>query len=148
MPTPAEVLATDAETLRGIGLSYAKASYLHDLAERLVDGPPRPDRLRALDDDGARDALTEVRGVGRFTADGCPHARASQARRLAGGDLALRRAVERETGDSILRRRFEQVDALGGSASARGERRSRPRISTRSVEPCEANCGESRDVSA
>ena len=31
MPTPAEVLATDAETLRGTGMSYAKAAYLHDL---------------------------------------------------------------------------------------------------------------------
>jgi HhH-GPD superfamily base excision DNA repair protein len=30
MPTPAELLATTAETLRGIGMSYAKAAYLHN----------------------------------------------------------------------------------------------------------------------
>jgi DNA-3-methyladenine glycosylase II len=33
---PAELLATDEEALRGIGLSRAKAVYLHDLAARLV----------------------------------------------------------------------------------------------------------------
>jgi HhH-GPD superfamily base excision DNA repair protein len=38
MPTPAELLATDAETLRTIGMSRAKAAYLHDLAARLQDG--------------------------------------------------------------------------------------------------------------
>ena len=70
MPTPAQLLATDAETLRGIGMSYAKARYLHDLAARLEDGRLDLDRLRSLDDEAARDALTEVKGVGRFTADG------------------------------------------------------------------------------
>src|SRR5262249_4570659 len=38
MPTPAELLATDAGTLRVIGMSRAKAAYLHDLAARLEDG--------------------------------------------------------------------------------------------------------------
>jgi hypothetical protein len=44
MPTPAELLATDAEPLRGIGMSRAKAAYLHDLAARLEDGRLDPDR--------------------------------------------------------------------------------------------------------
>ena len=64
MPTPAELLATDAETLRGIGMSRAKAAYLHDLAGRLEDGRLDPDRLSALNDNSARTALTEVKGVG------------------------------------------------------------------------------------
>jgi hypothetical protein len=36
LPTPVELLATDTETLRGVGLSRAKTVYLRDLAERLV----------------------------------------------------------------------------------------------------------------
>jgi DNA-3-methyladenine glycosylase II len=112
MPTPAEVLATDAETLRGIGLSYAKASYLHDLAERLVDGRLDLDRLRALDDDGARDALTEVRGVGRFTADGALMLALRRPDVWPAADLALRRAVERNWGLDPPAS-VEQVDALG-----------------------------------
>jgi 3-methyladenine DNA glycosylase/8-oxoguanine DNA glycosylase len=38
LPTPTELLDTDAVTLRRIGLSRAKADYLHDLAARLEDG--------------------------------------------------------------------------------------------------------------
>jgi 3-methyladenine DNA glycosylase/8-oxoguanine DNA glycosylase len=32
LPSPAELLGIDAETLRGIGMSGAKSVYLHDLA--------------------------------------------------------------------------------------------------------------------
>ena len=112
MPTPAELLATDAETLRGIGMSRAKAVYLHDLAARLQDGRLDPDRLRTLDDDAARTALIEVKGVGRFTADGVLMLALRRPDVWPAADLALRRAVERiwelDPPASI-----EQVDALG-----------------------------------
>ena len=112
MPTPAELLATDAETLRGIGMSYAKGRYLHDLAARLEDGRLDLDRLRTLDDDAARAALTEVKGVGRFTADGVLMLSLRRPDVWPAADLAFRRAVERvwelEPPASI-----EQVDALG-----------------------------------
>jgi DNA-3-methyladenine glycosylase II len=62
IPTPAELLATASETLRGIGMSRAKAVYLQDLAARLEDGRLDLDRLSTLDDDDARIALTEVKG--------------------------------------------------------------------------------------
>ena len=112
MPTPAEVLATDAETLRGVGLSYAKAGYLHDLATRLVDGRLEIDRLQALDDDAARAALTEVKGVGRFTADGALMLALRRPDVWPAADLALRRAVERIWGLDPPAT-VEQVDALG-----------------------------------
>jgi DNA-3-methyladenine glycosylase II len=112
LPTPAELLATDAETLRAIGMSRAKAVYLHDLAARLEDGRLDLDRLRALDDDAARAKLTEVKGVGRFTADGVLMLALRRPDIWPAADLALRRAVERvwglETPASV-----EQVDALG-----------------------------------
>jgi hypothetical protein len=67
---PADLVATDAETLRSIGLSRAKAEYLRDLAECLSDSRLDLERLRILDDDAARAELMQVKGVGRFTADG------------------------------------------------------------------------------
>jgi 3-methyladenine DNA glycosylase/8-oxoguanine DNA glycosylase len=94
-PTPAELLATDGEALRGIGLSRAKALYLHDLAARLVDGRLELERLRALDDDAARDELTQVKGVGRFTADGVLLLTLGRRDIWPAADLALRRAVAR-----------------------------------------------------
>jgi DNA-3-methyladenine glycosylase II len=95
LPTPAELLATAEEALRGIGLSRAKAAYLHDLAARLVDGRLDLARLRALDDDAARDELTQVKGVGRFTADGVLLLALRRPDIWPAGDLALRRAVAR-----------------------------------------------------
>jgi DNA-3-methyladenine glycosylase II len=94
-PTPAELLATDEDALRGIGLSRAKALYLHDLAARLVDGRLELERLRALDDDAARDELTQVKGVGRFTADGVLLLTLGRQDIWPAADLALRRAVAR-----------------------------------------------------
>jgi DNA-3-methyladenine glycosylase II len=112
LPTPAELLETDAETLRGIGLSRAKAVYLHDLAARLEDGRLDLERLRTLDDDEARDELTQVKGVGRFTADGVLMLALRRPDVWPAADLALRRAVERvwalDAPASIA-----QVDALG-----------------------------------
>jgi hypothetical protein len=48
LPTPAEMLDIDDQTLRRIGLSRAKAVYLHDLAARLENGRLDPERLRTL----------------------------------------------------------------------------------------------------
>jgi DNA-3-methyladenine glycosylase II len=95
LPTPAELLAIDDEALRGVGLSHAKAVYLHDLAARLVDGRLDLERLRAMDDDAARAELTQVKGVGRFTADGVLLLALRRPDVWPAGDLALRRAVGR-----------------------------------------------------
>jgi DNA-3-methyladenine glycosylase II len=112
MPTPAELLATDAGTLRGIGMSRAKAEYLHDLAARIEDGRLDLDRLRTLDDDDARTALTAVKGVGRFTADGVLMLALRRPDVWPAADLALRRTVERTWGLDPPAS-IEQVDALG-----------------------------------
>jgi DNA-3-methyladenine glycosylase II len=95
LPAPAELLAIDDETLRGVGLSHAKTVYLHDLAARLVDGRLDLERLRALDDDAARNELTQVKGVGRFTADGVLLLALRRRDIWPAADLALRRAVAR-----------------------------------------------------
>lgn len=112
LPTPAELLATDPETLRELGLSRAKATYLRDLAERLSDGRLDEERLRSLDDDAARAELMQVKGVGRFTADGVLMLALRRPDVWPAADLALRRAVERawglETPASVA-----EIDAIG-----------------------------------
>jgi DNA-3-methyladenine glycosylase II len=101
-----------SETLRGIGLSRAKAVYLRDLAERLSDGRLDLGRLQNLDDDAARVELMQVKGVGRFTADGVLMLALRRPDVWPAADLALRRAVERVWGldppASIA-----EVDAIG-----------------------------------
>ena len=93
IPTPAEMLTTDEDTLRGVGLSRAKVVYLHDVAGRLVDGRLDAERLSGLDDDGVRSELTRARGVGRFTADGVLLLVFRRPDVWPAADLSLRRAV-------------------------------------------------------
>jgi DNA-3-methyladenine glycosylase II len=112
LPTPSELLATDEETLRKIGLSRAKSVYLHDLAARLVDGRLDLERLRTLDDDAARAELIQVKGVGRFTAEGVLMLALRRPDVWPAADLALRRAVERVWGLAAPAS-VEEIDALG-----------------------------------
>jgi DNA-3-methyladenine glycosylase II len=112
LPTPVELLGTDAEALRALGLSRAKAVYLHDLAGRLVDGRLDLERLRELDDDEARDELTQVKGVGRFTADGVLMLALGRQDVWPAADLALRRAVGR-VWDLGAAPSVAAVDAIG-----------------------------------
>jgi DNA-3-methyladenine glycosylase II len=112
LPSPAELLGIRPQTLRGIGLSGAKSVYLHDLAARLEDGRLDPERLATLDDDQARTELMQVKGVGRFTADGVLMLALRRRDVWPAADLAFRRAVERawrlDAPASL-----EQVDAIG-----------------------------------
>lgn len=116
LPTPAEMLATDTETLRQIGLSRAKAVYLHDLAARLEAGRLDLERLRELEDDAARAELMQVKGVGRFTADGVLMFSLRRQDIWPAADLALRRAVEQIWGLDVpasIAASIAEVDALG-----------------------------------
>jgi DNA-3-methyladenine glycosylase II len=68
-PRPEAILQVPLEALRGVGLSRQKASYLHDLSARVVAGTLRLDELDELSDEQVMEALTAVKGVGRWTAE-------------------------------------------------------------------------------
>ncbi|MDZ7841739.1 MAG: DNA-3-methyladenine glycosylase 2 family protein [Gammaproteobacteria bacterium] len=64
------VLGARPDALREAGLSRAKIAAVHDLAAKYADGMlPDARRMRALSDDEIVDALTGVRGVGRWTVE-------------------------------------------------------------------------------
>jgi DNA-3-methyladenine glycosylase II len=55
--------------LRDVGLSRQKASYLLDLAQKTLDGTVQLDRIGRLPDAAVIEMLTQVRGIGRWTAE-------------------------------------------------------------------------------
>ncbi|WP_411963778.1 DNA-3-methyladenine glycosylase family protein [Haloferax sp. YSMS24] len=65
--TPAGILAADEDVLRDCGLSGQKVGYVRNVAEAFQDGLSA-ESLRAMDDGDVIDALTEIRGVGVWTA--------------------------------------------------------------------------------
>lgn len=95
-PTPTELIATDADDLRAAGLSYAKAAYLRDLAERVEDGRLEPNRFPELDDRTVAAELTAIKGVGQWTADIFMMAHLGRPDVLPVGDLGIRNAARAE----------------------------------------------------
>ena len=69
--TPERLLSLPSGTLRSVGLSAAKAASLQDLAAKVLDGTVvlDPKRLRAQDDAEVVARLSEVRGIGKWTAE-------------------------------------------------------------------------------
>jgi DNA-3-methyladenine glycosylase II len=69
MMTPQAVLAAAPEDLRVDGVSRQKDRYLRALAEAVENRTLDLDTIDGLDDDGVRAALTELPGIGTWTAD-------------------------------------------------------------------------------
>ncbi len=67
--SPAAVLAAGEIGLAGCGLSRRKGEYVRDLAAHFASGQLDPSMWTALDDESVIDALTAVRGIGRWTAE-------------------------------------------------------------------------------
>ncbi|MFZ5541060.1 MAG: DNA-3-methyladenine glycosylase family protein [Pseudomonadota bacterium] len=67
--TPRAVLRRRATTLRACGLSARKVEYLRDLAEHFATGRVDPRRLESMDDEEVIECLTDIRGIGRWTAE-------------------------------------------------------------------------------
>ncbi len=67
--SPAAFLNLDDAELRRIGFSRQKAGYCRGLAAGVVDGSIDLSRTAAMEDDAARTYLTNIRGVGPWTAD-------------------------------------------------------------------------------
>jgi DNA-3-methyladenine glycosylase II len=66
--TPARITATSHEAFRAAGLSNAKASYVRNLAEHVLDGSLPVESLDAMTDDEIIAALTQVKGIGKWSA--------------------------------------------------------------------------------
>ena len=66
-PTPAQILAVDVETFRSVGLSRQKATYIQDLAVKVIEKTVRFDHLDALTNQEVIAELTQIKGVGVWT---------------------------------------------------------------------------------
>src|SRR5258705_8230758 len=69
-PRAERVFETADVAMRGAGLSRAKMLAIRDLAAKTLDGTvPTAARLRSLPDDEIVERLTQIRGIGRWTAE-------------------------------------------------------------------------------
>ena len=67
--TPTAVIAKDRKELRACGLSDRKTEYIADLAQHFHDGKIHEHRWPGMTDEEIIAELTDVRGIGRWTAE-------------------------------------------------------------------------------
>jgi DNA-3-methyladenine glycosylase II len=111
LPSPAELLAVDPQVLRASGMSARKGATLRAIAERFVDGRLSDEALAGMSDEEVEAVLTEVPGVGPWTAQGFLLVALDRPDVFLPGDLALRRAVQRAYGFDQLPTE-EEMDRL------------------------------------
>ncbi len=67
--TPQTLLKTEEESLRKVGVSYAKIAYIKDLSTKIANKELDLDTLPLLDDPDVIKKLTQVKGIGKWTAE-------------------------------------------------------------------------------
>lgn len=90
---PQRVLRLSVARLRGCGLSGQKAGYLLDLSARFAEGAIDVKRWHAMDDDALIADLTQVKGIGRWTAEMFLIFYLTRPDVFPLGDLGLQRAL-------------------------------------------------------
>lgn len=92
-PSAEELLNTPDEVLRSAGISRPKITYLKDLAQKVLDGLPSLETLNDLDDEAIITTLTQVKGIGRWTAQMLLMFRLHRWDVLPVDDLGIRTAI-------------------------------------------------------
>jgi len=106
--TPARVLSTEIEVLRGFGLSIQKATYGHEIARAHVERRIDLDHLEGLSDEEAIARLVAIKGVGKWTAETFLMFCEGRADVFPGGDIALQEALRWADG-AVLRPNEKQA---------------------------------------
>lgn len=94
-PTASEILATRETKLRQVGLSGMKIEYLKDLARHVEEGQLDMKSLAKMSDEDVISQLTQVKGIGRWTAEMFLIFSLGRQDVFPVDDLGLRKGVQR-----------------------------------------------------
>ncbi|MBI5698115.1 MAG: DNA-3-methyladenine glycosylase 2 family protein [Thaumarchaeota archaeon] len=94
-PKPVDVLKTSDVKLRKAGLSGMKVKYIKDLSKRINSKELKLGSLKNLADEEIVEELTQVKGIGRWTAEMFLIFSLGRLDVLPVGDLGLRKGVQR-----------------------------------------------------
>ena len=93
--TALALAALTDEQLRSAGISRQKGSYLRDLCEKVIAGVVPLDELEQMDDEQVITALTQIKGIGRWSAEMFLMFRLHRPDVLPVGDLGIMNAVKK-----------------------------------------------------
>ena len=101
-PEPEAILTRSVEELRAVGFSRAKAAYIQDLAQHIIDGRIRFNRLAEQSNQEIITELTAVKGIGEWTVHMFLMFCVGRLDVLAYGDLGTRTAIKNIYGFASL----------------------------------------------
>ncbi len=105
---PKTVLQTPDEDLRTIGLSRQKAGYVHAISEFAQQGHLRFKEVAAMDAETFTAHLTQIKGVGQWTAEMIQIFALDRPDVFSPGDLGIQNAMRRAYGLTETGRAFLQ----------------------------------------
>ncbi|HET6746771.1 MAG TPA: DNA-3-methyladenine glycosylase [Candidatus Saccharimonadales bacterium] len=94
-PSPEQIIEKDDELLRSVGISRPKVRYIKDLAQHILDGTVRFDMFDSLDNEAIIQELTQVKGIGEWTAHMFLMFCMRRLDVLPVGDLGIRNGIQR-----------------------------------------------------
>jgi 3-methyladenine DNA glycosylase/8-oxoguanine DNA glycosylase len=97
-PQPAQILAAGDDQLRGVGLSRQKMASVRSLAEHFGSGELSWEHFSKWDDEEIIAHLTQVRGVGRWTAEMFLMFHLGRPDVLPVNDVGVNRAIMKQYG--------------------------------------------------
>ena len=107
--TPTALLRTDRSTLRDLGLSRQKASYVHNVAEAFVEHDYSREYFAETSDDAVIAELTDINGVGPWTAKMQLLFSLGRPDVFPVEDLGIRKGMHTLYGDDLERSRMEEI---------------------------------------
>jgi len=99
-PSAKEVLKMKDEKIRSAGISFRKISYIKGIAQAFLDEKIIIKELKKLSDEEVIIKLTELKGIGKWTAEMILIFSLQRPDVFSVGDLGLRRAIEKLYGIS------------------------------------------------
>ena len=107
--TPEALLRTDHSTLRDLGLSRQKASYVHNIAEAFIERGYSREYFAEMGDDAVIAELTEIKGVGPWTAKMQLLFSLGRPDVFPVEDLGIRKGMNAIYGDDLERSRMTEI---------------------------------------
>lgn len=99
--SPEPVLKISEDAFRKVGMSYAKARYIRAVAEVWQSGLIEPYQIKGMPDETVIEHLTQIKGVGRWTAEMFLIFTLGRPDVFSVGDYGLRKALTKTYGLDI-----------------------------------------------
>ena len=94
-PKPSYIVAIQEEELRKCGMSWAKARYIKDLAQKVITREVVLSKLSSLSDEEVIIELTKIKGIGPWTAEMFLMFSLGREDVFSFGDLGLKNAMKK-----------------------------------------------------